>query len=88
MKVYRLNDYEWWMSESLDQVIEAAYRTTGVPPNEVACDARELRDAELDKLILLDLGRAPGGSGRTFREELARLVENGDTVTQLFAMVE
>lgn len=91
MKVFQLNQSDWWAGSDLDSVI-AAFRA------ELGADAtidnpHELSDEELDRLKFVDgddpinSDGTPGG-WRTFREELARSVAVGQTFPCFFASTE
>lgn len=79
MKIYQLNDCEWWMAYSLEQAIETAIKQTGCTREEVYdpewADG-ELTDAQLDKLQFVDT-EAEGQPKRSFREQLAIEVAAG-----------
>jgi hypothetical protein len=71
-KVYRLNDYEWWMATSLEEAIAAAMKETGLPRDEASDDPYELSNEDLQRLIFRD----DDGNRRTFAEELIRRAES------------
>ena len=84
LRVFRLNDYEWWMAPTLEEAIAKAMAVFSLRADEVADDgARELTDEELDRFIFVD----DNDNRRTFREELERRVAAGDEA-DFFASTE
>lgn len=88
MKIYRMNDCDWWVGESLD-ACKADYIEECGDPESVE-DARELTDEELDRLKFTDTDEdeVPIGEKRSFREQLAREVAQGGTFPRMFASTE
>lgn len=92
LRVFRMNDCEWWLATTLEQAKADYMKTVGPMPEEDAFDEpHELSDDELLKLHFVDMDdgeRAIGKSRRTFREELS-LQRAADPVTpRLFACTE
>lgn len=52
MKIYRLNDYEWWLASSLQEAIEDRRRIIG--NDEDVYEPAELTAVELDSLFFVD----------------------------------
>lgn len=48
MHVYKLNEYEWWVGPSLEEVKRVYLKTTGVMEEEAFDDPCQLSDADLD----------------------------------------
>jgi hypothetical protein len=98
MKVFQMNDCDWWMAPSLTQAIVGYVRHCGctISDNPDAEElhrfegaeidgARELTEAELDSITYHpDEARAVS---RTFREELALRVAEGAR-SEIFATTE
>ena len=95
IRVFRINDSEWWMARTLAEAKQDYLATVGPMSEEEAFDdARELTDAELDSLqfrddegIDLDGGTEKGGK-RSFREELQGRIAARATCPQPFASTE
>lgn len=89
MQIVKLDDYEWWIGESVEACVKAHQEQTGGDDEqyEYAC---ALSDAELDglKFIDSDEDERPIGECRTFREQLAREVEQGGEFPRLFASTD
>lgn len=97
MKVFKINDTEWWMAATLNQAIVASVRNAGCTISD-APDAdelkqfegaeidepRELTDAELDSHEYIDERMRQRHS---FREELAKRIAEGAR-TEMFATTE
>ena len=83
MKIYKINECDYYMADSLLEAIECAMKDTGLAENEIydpdlAC---ELEDYDLDNLEYseeLDNGVI---AHRSFREEL----DSREQIPQLFA---
>lgn len=95
MRVFRINDSEWWMARSLTEAKQDYLATVGLMSEEEAFDdARELTDVELDSLQFrdedgIDLdGGTQKGDKRSFREELEGRIASGATRPQPFASTE
>lgn len=82
MKIYALNDAEWWIGPSLEACKEAYSNPDGIDD-----DAHELSDAELDGLTLtvVDGDEYPTGEERSFRQQLEIEMANGGEFPRLFA---
>ena|ERR1051326_5521787 len=65
MKIYRMNDCEWWLANSLEDAIASMKKSygRGFDANESLSDPRELRDEELDRLKFCDDGAMYGQAG-------------------------
>lgn len=83
MKVFKINDYDWWMAPTLEAAIEAAVQETGIPADELVEDPYELTPEAMQRLTFTD----DDGSKRTFRQELERRLGE-DPRVQCFASTE
>lgn len=82
MKVFKINDYDYYMANSLEEAIQAAMTDSGLSWKEVTDGgAYNISEAGLDKLIFTD----DDGTKRTFREELEQRIAAGTTKAELFA---
>lgn len=77
MKVFEMDDCEWWRAPSLEDVIAARMSECGMTREEVVQDGcpRELTEAELNQLKYVDWNPdeeepETGWPERTFREQL------------------
>lgn len=89
-RVFRMDDCDWWVAHTLEDAKASYQHETGVDDESIE-DARELTDAELDKLHFVDTdeGGYPVKDSRcTFREELTRRVSAGLSKPELFACTE
>lgn len=97
IKIFKLNDCDWWAGEDLDSVKSAYLREMDITDlqgiESAFDDPRELFDEEMDRLKFVDgddpinADGTPGGT-LTFRAALSRCIERGDTFPQLFASTE
>lgn len=92
LRVFRLNDCEWWLAQTL-AIAKADYqRCCGPMPDEEAFDEpHELSDDELCKLHFVDTddNEAPiKASRRTFHEELRQQIKSDPITPRLFACTE
>lgn len=89
MKIFQLNDCDWWIGPSLE-ACKKGYTENYGDADGIQGDAHELDDEELNRLIFTDWdedGR-PTGIKRTFREQLAVEVEKGGEFPRMFASTE
>lgn len=93
MKIFKLNDCDWWAGEDLEQTIATAMHDMNIPREDVIDDyMHELTDEELDRLRFVDdsynYDEDDPKHSRSFREQLALMVERGDSFPCLFASTE
>jgi len=88
MKIFKLNDIEWWAGESLEQVKQFCLDEAVVDEEEAFDDPRELTDEELDRLQYVEDVYSDEKNTRPFREELARMVAANESFPCLFASTE
>ena len=87
MKVFRLNDYEWWAAETLEEAKEACLKQTGLDEDEAideSWEPYEIPDQDLDTLTVTD----DEGSERrtvTFRQAIDELTGKGQEFPCLLA---
>lgn len=85
IKVFQLDDCDWWAGENLPDVIAEARKQCGPDTYEDAeTDAVEMSDEAMRTLQFVD----EDGTKRTFAEELQRMIDAGDTLPSLFASTE
>jgi hypothetical protein len=85
MKIYRLNDLEWWMANSLEEAIQTAIKETGAAREDIFTEdgsPEPLTDEQLDRLQFVDTNPESGDPSaelgkRSFREQLARELAAG-----------
>lgn len=83
MKVFRVNDVEWYMAETLDQAIALCAKDRGESVDEVADHPRWLHANELCQLTFVH----DDGIKHSFMEELAARIRRGEK-PGLFATTE
>jgi hypothetical protein len=91
-RVFRMNDYEWWVARTLEEAKADYQQTVGpMPEDEAFDDPGELTDAELDRLKFIEDPEVPPTKWvrRTFREELERISKSEfDKKPGMFACTE
>lgn len=86
IKVFQLDDYDWWAGESLEACIAAARQECGADTYEDAeTDARELTAKEMQELKFTE---DEGSTWCSFAEELERSIGAGDRFPRLLASTE
>jgi hypothetical protein len=87
LKIFQLNEYEWWTAETLEDALEVACEESGLSLEEVSDSPTELTDDELDKLKFF---YDPYSKDEfcTFRERFEYLSKNGKLEPGLFACTE
>jgi len=87
IRVFRMDDNEWWAGESLEACVAEGRRQCGAEcyPDDPD-EQHELSDEEMQQLVFIDEsdGAEPPVQ-RTFAEELARRVAAGEKFPQPFA---
>lgn len=82
IRVYQMDDMEWWAGESLAACLAEGRRQCGDDCYlDDHSDQYELTDEQLQRLKFVD----EDGSTCTFADELARRIEAGETFPQQFA---
>lgn len=86
VRVYRMDDMEWWVGESLAACVEEGRRQCGADCYPDSDEQHELSDAELQRLMFIDEsdGAEPAVK-RTFAEQLAREIAEGGPFPRPFA---
>lgn len=89
VKIFQMNDCDWWIGPSLDACKADYVEHTG-DPDSVDDDAHELTDAELDRLMFTDCDEdeRPTGMKIPFREQLAVEIAQGGEFPRMFASTE
>lgn len=84
IKVFRMNDYDWYAAETLEQAVAHAQEQTGEA--EVADEPYEVSDQQLNYLKFL----RDDGTTVSFREELKSQIKNmtNESFPHLFASTE
>lgn len=89
IKVFKVNDYEWWAGASLDDIRPAYKEHTGIDPDsdEGFDNPYELSDEQLQKkTIHFDEGEQPDQC--SFKEHLNELIAKDQTFPCYFAGTE
>lgn len=87
-RVFKVSDCEWWMARTLAEAREDYLALTGEIADE---DASEISEADMDRLIFVDLEPTDPSQGtirRTFRQELAERVTGIPSKPECFACTE
>jgi hypothetical protein len=84
MKVYRLNDCDWWAGESLQACADAYCAGVDLSPDEALDDPSELSDEEMQQSFFDE----EAGETRTFSEQLGRMIDSGVKFPAFFASTE
>lgn len=89
VRVYEMNDCDWYIARSPVQALLKAMHDTGLTRSEVLGDGmaepREIREEELDRLKYYDEATE---QHMTFRRALERWINNGEPVPAIFACSE
>lgn len=83
IRVFQMDDCDWFAGGSLESCIAAACEYNGGDPSDYS-DAHELDDEAMDRLIYTD----DDGARRTFREQLSAMISSGAQFPTLFATTE
>lgn len=85
VKVFKLNDYEWYAGYDLESCIKCAIKMTGMTEEEVVDDPFEETQESLDLLVFYD---EDDDEKRSFSEELELRIERGEKFPDFFAGTE
>lgn len=84
MKVFKLNDCDWYLANSLEEAIEVAMKDTGLPRDEVVDDPYELDEEQMNTVMFDN----QDGSKWPFAVELQNMIEAGIARPGMFASTE
>ncbi|MRG98826.1 hypothetical protein GIY21_00805 [Xanthomonas sontii] len=89
MKIFRIDDCDWWIGPDAATVLAAVKDEYGSTDEDLQ-DFHELDDDQLDRLKFVDTDEDERtvGEPRTFREQLAIEVAEGGNFPRLFATTE
>lgn len=100
IKIFNMNDYDWYAAETVEDALKEMAETLscGTDPDDIAEMRREyqvknpveLTDEDMDRLKYIDTDENddPEGDPRTFREQLAKMISEGDKFPCMFASTE
>ena len=89
IKVYALNDFEWWAGPSLESCIREAMHQTGLVRDEVVEDSREVSREELEQMTIHpDCSDLDPDDAITGAKWLAVLKNSGEKFPCLFSTTE
>lgn len=71
VKVFKMNECDWWVAKDIDSAIKAYLADSGVSREDIP-DVRELTDEEMDRMMYLPADDESGNS-LTFRQVLERM---------------
>jgi hypothetical protein len=85
IKVFQVNDYEWWAGRTWEEVKKAYIEMAGEDVDEDEFDGFELTDEDLNDYVVHD---EDGKTCRSFREELENMISSGMWFPCFFATTE
>ena len=90
IRIFKLDDYDWWAGESLQACIDEARRQCGADTYpDAEQEGRELSDEDMQRLMFVDESDgAQAPVRRTFAEQLARELAEGGPFPRLFASTD
>lgn len=92
VKIFKLNDCDWYAAEDMESAIQQIMFDTGNNREDcVDSSAHELTDDEMDRLQFMDdreIDEYAEEGLRSFREQLEFMIERGDSFPCLFATTE
>lgn len=84
LRVFRMDDCDWWIGESADSCIEDRQSTYGPDEDFDREEVHGLSDEQMQALVYTD----GNGSQRTFKEQLGIEIASGGDFPRLFATTE
>ena len=90
IRVFRVNDYEWYAAETLKDAVAEAMRLSGLEQDEASDeDAGQIGEGEMDILLFHDdMCHKDKSKTRTFREQLKLMVDKKVEFPTFFAGTE
>lgn len=92
MKIFQINDCDWYTGPNIYEVIQCVMRETGDTfEDSFTDDLHELTEEELDYLTFTEDAVDPDTMEpiqKTFRKKLTEMIAAGDTRTGMFASTE
>jgi len=90
IKVFRMNDCDWYAGRNLEEVKTFMLAQTGMPGDEAFDDPQELPDQAMNKLCFrhTDEDDLPEGQTISFAERLAEMIAEGQEFPAFFASTE
>lgn len=85
IRVFRLNDYDWWAGETLAQVKKDYLKETGMDEEEAFDEPKALTKEEMKKYTIRE---EDGTQERTFEEELKAMIKAKVDFPCMFASTE
>lgn len=85
IKIFRLNDCDWYAGNNLEDCINEAIKQTGLTREEIVDSPSELSDADMEKHHLHEEDKT---DKFTFRKSLDELIENNTVFPCFFASTE
>lgn len=85
LKVFALDDIEWWVGESLEACLAAARAEAGDDCYREPSDQHEVSPAAMHKLKFID---DEDNCTRTFAEQLEREIARGGSFPRIFAATD
>lgn len=87
MRVFQLNDCEWWVGESAQACLDAALQEYGRETFDEVMEGHNPHEIEIPALHKLQFND-DDGSKRSFAEQLQREIAEGGKFPRLFASTE
>lgn len=84
LRVFQMDDCDWWVGESADSCIEDRHETYGPDEEFDREEVHELSDQQMQALVCTD----EDGSKHTFKEQLDIEIASGGDFPRLFATTE
>lgn len=88
IKIFRLNEMEWWAGESLESCVAAAMEVSGLSKEELLddFDLGEVGAEGMEKLVFLEDDDAK--TEKTFKQKLDEMIAAGEKFPCCFAVTE
>lgn len=84
IRIFQMDDIEWWAGESLSACVEAGRAMCGAECYPDVGEQGELSDDQMQRFKFVD----EDGGERTFAEELQRRIAAGESFPQPFAATD
>jgi len=88
MRVFQINDYDWFMAETAEQARNAAIELYGSDDDDCVLPLNEIEEVSDSEMARLKINDEEDGMTRTFKEQVAKRIKEGANKPEFFASTE
>lgn len=88
MRIFQVNDCDWWMAESAEQARNSAIEAYGGDDDDCVLPLEEIEEVSATEMERLKFHDEDEEETRTFKEQLAKRIREGAAKPEIFASTE